>query len=83
MVTSQSCQRTDERAQLLAPMTHPSRVLNLDIKAKSFYAKELCLTADSTVSGPHQCSADINIYDINIYIYIFLLCPSVNFWHSF
>ena len=34
---------------MLAAMTHPSRVLNLDMKAKALYAKELYLTADSTV----------------------------------
>ena len=33
---------------MLAAMTHPSRVLNLDMKAKALYAKELYLTADST-----------------------------------
>ena len=31
---------------MLAAMTHPSRVLNLDMKAKALYAKELYLTAD-------------------------------------
>ena len=30
---------------MLAAMTHPSRVLNLDMKAKALYAKELYLTA--------------------------------------
>ena len=39
-------------------MTHPNRVLNLDMKAKPLYAKELYLTAD------------IYIY---IYIYIYEL----------
>ena len=29
---------------MLAAMTHPSRVLNLDMKAKALYAKELYLT---------------------------------------
>ena len=34
---------------MLAAMTHPSRVLDLDIKAEAFfYAKELYLTADRT-----------------------------------
>ena len=28
---------------MLAAMTHPSRVLNLDMKAKALYAKELYL----------------------------------------
>ena len=46
---------------MLAAMTHPSRVLKLDIKAEAYFKpKELYLTADSNVSafGPHQCSAD-------------------------
>ena len=29
---------------MLAAMTHPSRVLNFDMKAKALYAKELYLT---------------------------------------
>ena len=49
---------------MLAAMTHPSRVLNLDMKAKALYAKELYLTAFLTIS---------NYIYIYIYIYIYNL----------
>ena len=54
---------------MLAAMTHPSRVLNLDMKANALYAKELYLTADSTVPlyTVQYCTT------IYIYIYIYIV----------
>ena len=66
VMTECSNQRTSERAQLLAAMTHPGRVLNLDIK-QSFSMPKSYVQLQTVL---FRCSADINIYDINIYIYI-------------
>ena len=41
---------------MLAAMTHPSRVLNLDMKAKALYAKELYLTAYISMLKVHKTS---------------------------
>ena len=51
---------------MLAAMTHPSRVLNSDMKAKALYAKELYLYIYIYI----YILTNIYIY---IYIYIYIL----------
>ena len=46
---------------MLAAMTHPSTVLNFDIKAEAFFMPKSYILLQTVLfrpSGPHQCSAD-------------------------